>query len=289
MARSRTGAWRWTRVGGRRKSTRVGPRRALVLPQVPKPSPPKQTDRDRRPLTEEELQSRADFDAMEEQIEKGIISLLNGWREIKRKHIAELSSQVRQADNDPVKLAQIQATPRGEELLARVMRRVTREAGNNALKEASDQDLAVLEPDTSSVQAYLQRRAEAAAILLARSISDSATRQALRMSSPAVTPNSVALGTRTHLEGLSDAFLREHFNALLVASVNLARKTVMEAQRKARYFSSAVLDKNTCKRCREADGQEYKSLLEVESYFPFGGRIDCLGRLRCRCTIVAVY
>lgn len=290
MARSRTGAWRWTRLSTRQRSFSTGERRrALVLPDLPLPGPVGPSNRDRRPLTELEVIARTDFDGMEEMIEKEIVSMLNGWREVKRQHIAELSRQVRQANNDPVKIAKSSATPRGTDLLARVMRKVVQDAGNAAIKEAAQQGATIAEPDTSAAQAYILRRAESAAIVLARSISDSATRQALRLSSPAVTPNSVAAGVRAHLEALSDAFLREHFNALLVGSVNLARKTVFEGIGSGRYYSSAVLDRNTCSNCRSADGKRYPSLLAIESEFPFGGRADCKGRLRCRCTVIGIF
>lgn len=290
MAKSRTGAWRWTRVGGRRRSIRAsGSRRALVVPSVPESEPLQDTKRNRRQLSELEVQSRTDFDEMEAQLEKGIITLLNGWRDIKRRHIAELSTQIRKADGDVVKLAKIQPSLKGDDLLFRELRKIAQAAGTAALQEAAAQGVNVVEPNTSAVQGYLERRAEAAALLLARSLGETAARQAVRMASPNQTPNSLAAAVREHLEGLSDAFLRDSFNALLVGGVNLARRTVFDGLQKGTYYSSAVLDRNTCPACRKADGKRYSSLLGVEAEFPFGGRADCRGRLRCRCTVIAVW
>jgi hypothetical protein len=290
MARSRTGAWRWTRVGGRRRSIKVrGHRRALVTADPISPHVVRPVQRDRRELTDEEVISGIDFDEMEEQLERAIVSTLNDWRDVKRRLVNDLVVQVRKANNDPVRLANINATVRGEDVLLRNLRRVTQQAGTSALKEAASQGVEAAALDTSGVQGYLDKRAQAAAHLLARSLSESAARQAVRLASPNVTPSSLAQAVRQHLEGLSDAFLRDSFNALYVGGVNLARQTVFGVLPKGRYFSSAVLDRNTCPECRRGDGQRFASLVAIQAVFPFGGRADCRGRLRCRCTVIAVF
>jgi hypothetical protein len=56
------------------------------------------------------------------------------------------------------------------------------------------------------------------------------------------------------------------------------------------YYANETLDANTCRNCAAVDGRWLgNSLEEVERTYPNGGYIDCLGRERCRGTVVAVF
>ena len=56
-----------------------------------------------------------------------------------------------------------------------------------------------------------------------------------------------------------------------------------------RTFWAEGLLVHNCDPCRDVDGTEYGSLAEAKVAYPTGGYEACLGRLRCRGNIRAVW
>ncbi|HWT24532.1 MAG TPA: hypothetical protein VN213_13585 [Solirubrobacteraceae bacterium] len=288
-AKSRTGTWRWTGTTGRKRA-----RRTAKLPATVKKPPPRENrapaKRPHRPPNAVEQRARVNFDALERALDSGIAGLLDDWKAIKADQIAELAEQIRAAAGSPVALAGITATARGADILLDALRAVTEAAGREAIREANAQGVTIPPPDTTELEQQLEARANAAATLLARSLSEAAARRSVHLAGPAIAPDDVAQAVTGHLEGLSDSYLRDQFNGLLTGGMNAGRTTVMGAtDAPARYYSSALLDSATCRRCEQADGKEYDSLLEVLADFPTSGRADCLGGTRCRCSPIAIF
>lgn len=91
------------------------------------------------------------------------------------------------------------------------------------------------------------------------------------------------------LQDLSDAFTREQLGAAVTAAQNTGRMAVLEAAPKADYYSSEILDRNTCKPCRDEDGHKFTTLAQADEAYPSGGFTGCLGGDRCRGMVVAVW
>jgi hypothetical protein len=53
--------------------------------------------------------------------------------------------------------------------------------------------------------------------------------------------------------------------------------------------ASEKLDRNTCKPCRDLDGTVFKDLAEAERAYGNGAYVNCLGGVRCRGQVVAVW
>lgn len=237
-----------------------------------------------------EVRAAVDFDAMQKMLDSRLAALVEAWQAIRSEQTDDIAAQLRAAQGDPVAVASVSAPTRGGDVLLQALRDVTAEAGTAAMREAADQGVTVPGPDTTALESILAARAQAAAVLLARALSEAAARKASQLSGPTIDPGSVAEQTAAHLDGLSDEWLRAQVNGMLVGGMNAGRIAVMDAaDAPKRFYSSALLDRATCARCKAADGREYASLAAVMADFPTGGRFDCLGTTRCRCSPIAVY
>lgn len=131
--------------------------------------------------------------------------------------------------------------------------------------------------------------ARVTARLMATSLVQSATRTALRLFGRGTTPELVTAGVEQGLEDLTDAGPRESVGGAVTQAQNEGRRTVLAVAPPGRYFASEVLDRNSCKPCRDIDGTEYPSLGTAMVAYPSGGYRKCLGGSRCRGTIVTVW
>lgn len=169
-------------------------------------------------------------------------------------------------------------------------------AAREALEDAARQGVTVDQvPEPEDV---LQVVAEATVHLLAAELSTSAGREAVRVAVPGRSgPEEgarVAAGVRAHLAGLTDARPREQLGGALTSAEAAGREAVFEvAERVApsvAYYSDEVRDRASCQRCLEIDGKWLgNSLADVVVTYPTGGYVNCLGRLRCRGRVRAVY
>jgi hypothetical protein len=180
-------------------------------------------------------------------------------------------------------------------------------AAGLAVAEAAAQGVTIGLPDWASSdgsgnqEESLTLRSAAAlwSGLLAGSYRDAAVWEAARIWQPDPGPLAeaerrdiaadVAERVAGHLAGLGDAFLTDKLGGALMTAERTGRLSVYEAGPTARFFASEVRDKNSCEPCRDVDGTEYGSLAEAKVAYPTGGYEACLGRLRCRGNIRAVW
>lgn len=243
----------------------------------------------RRELTENEGKAGIDFDSMEEVFRQTADGLVAEWANtIKPAQIEELVGLITKTD-DLAALASIQATPIGAELLAVAMKELAEDAADKAAAEVVAQGVAAIVPDLTEMNTRLASRAEALDVLMARSISETAGRVALRESGGPLSPAQVARSVEKHLNELSDAYLDEQLGGALMQAQNTARREVFGTLEGGTYIASELLDPRTCRECAAPhDGTEYASQREAESDYPSGGYKNCLGGPRCRGTLVWV-
>lgn len=250
-------------------------------------------DNGHRKLTTQEQAAQTDFVAMQETWDQATADLVAAWGDIKAKQITELVKQAKQAvkGGDAVALAEIAVDPTGAELILEHTRQLAEGAMAAAVSEADKQSVIIADVSIDDVSDILEQQANATASLLARSISDTAARQALtRYGVGGATPKAVADGLREHLEGLTDTYLNDMLGGALTQAQNTARRVVMDAApTDKRIYASELLDLNTCTNCAQVDGTEYSTITSATGDYPTGGYKDCLGGPRCRGTLVAVY
>jgi hypothetical protein len=145
---------------------------------------------------------------------------------------------------------------------------------------------------SGAISVGLERLAELArtvARLLASGLADAAGREAMRVWAPGRTPDEVADLVTEHLEGLSEAYLRDQIGGALSAAQSAGRIAALREAPEATYLASEILDRNTCKPCREIDGTEFESLEAADAAYPMGIYFACLGGPRCRGQVIAIW
>jgi len=253
----------------------------------------------RRNLSAYELSSRVDFVRMQSQWESAVDEVLadvRPIREAQREQITEAVFNAAEVDN----LDALTAITVDDEALYAVllehMTRVANQSGLDQQREAEEQGVDVpewsLENLTAAVGLDLLRSiARVTARVINTSFVQSGVRRALSLiGRPAVSPEQVAQEVDTHLNELSDASLRDSIGGAVTSAQNEGRRTVLAvAPEASEYVSSEVLDRNVCGPCRNVDGTVFETLADAQQAYPSGGYRDCLGGVRCRGTIVAVW
>ena len=239
-----------------------------------------------------ELATGVDFEVLQSTWEEATQDLVATWREtVQAVQIDDLVEQIRAAVDagDLVALSKIQAPVAGTELLFNQMKSVAEDAIVGAKAEAVKQGITIGNINTATnVNPLLSSRAEATANLLARGISDSASRVASNLGTN-MTADAVADAVREHLEGLSDTYLQDMIGGSMTQAQNTGRMEVFNQSPVSAIYASELLDQNTCEVCADIDGKQYADIKEAELDYPTGGHKDCLGGPRCRGTLVAVY
>jgi hypothetical protein len=125
---------------------------------------------------------------------------------------------------------------------------------------------------------------------LATELTVSAVREAVRQLAPAATGDDVARAVLTHLEGLSPAGTEKQLGGALTTAQHAGRMATLLSAPSAAYYASEELDRSTCAECRKIDGKWLgNELTAVEAQYPSGGFRACLGGVRCRGQVVAIW
>jgi hypothetical protein len=267
-------------TGGQAQASRFG-RRSRAL---------RATATNRRELTDMEAAASVDPEKLDNQWSTQLDYLLRNWSTISRDQRQELTDQIQAAVNDD-KIDALAALAVDSDdaalLLAEAMEAMANDAAYEMKQEAKRQgvDVSGEEIDTDR----LTEIAAAVATIIASSTANAAGREALRIWAPGDTGADVADGVDDHMRSLSDSYLRDQLGNALSAAQNHGRQAVLSAAPPAKYFASEILDSNTCKNCRAIDGQQFRDMDEAEQAYVSGGYRLCLGRLRCRGIVVAVW
>jgi hypothetical protein len=245
---------------------------------------------DHRQLTTVEAASGVDPDAIQGDWESALDSVISQWGAVAAGQQQELAAAIERAvdDNDPAVLGQLTVdSTQGAEVLTAAMVDLAAAAGQQMADEAASQGVQVEPPPVDEDR--LGQIAAAVAAIVAAGLAAAAGREALRVWRPGEPGRPVAVRVRDHLESLSDAFLRDQLGGALTTAQNEGRFATLAAAPEAEYTASEVLDKGTCEPCLELDGTTFTDLAEARAAYASGGYVGCLGRLRCRGVIVALW
>ncbi len=245
---------------------------------------------DRRALTTMEAASGVDPEALDANWTSTVDELIKNWSKISRAQRQELTDQIAAAvDDDQVDgLAALAVDSADAAVLLRdAMLAMARDAAKEMKKEARKQGVSVSGEDIDTER--LGGIGSAVASIMAAGLAGAAGREAIRVWSSGRTGAEVADDVDAHMRDLGDGYLREQLGGAISAAQNHGRQAVLTAAPPGKYFASEVLDSNTCKKCRAIDGNEFGSMDEAAQAYASGGYTECLGRLRCRGIVVAVW
>lgn len=243
----------------------------------------------RRQPYEHEVLAATDFAQLDKQWEEATDDVVSKVEKNQKKMIGELHKSIEDADGDLVELASLQVAGKNTDVIYDHMQQLTEEGAATAIAEAGRQGRKIEMPDLEDVNTLLKARASAVDKLLARSLSEAAGRKALALTGGALSPKEVADSVKAHLESLKNTYLKEQLGGAMQAAQNSGRKKVFQTDPPKQLYSSELLDSNTCENCAEVDGTQYDDISAAEADYPTGGFMDCLGGVRCRGTLVAVY
>ena len=244
-----------------------------------------------RPPTSVEAAAKTDFKKIQQQWADQTDALVAQWKDVRDSQIAELQSKIEDAVNagDIDALASILADTTGQDLIAQHMKIMMENAIVTAKAEAASQGVTMPTLDTTDLATRMDKQAGAVADIMNRSLSNTAATQALtRYGVDNLSGADVASAVGDHLSALSPTYLNDMLGGALTQAQNAGRTFVM-SQAPGQYYSSELLDENTCEECEQIDGHDYTTLDDALSDYPTGGYSECLGGPRCRGTIVAVY
>lgn len=175
--------------------------------------------------------------------------------------------------------------------LAEAMAGVAALAAGRVVAEADAQGVAV--------DPRLPADLAAVAVVVAAALADllrlSAIAAAMRANGPAATAEAIAEAVRAALDALTDAGPAAWLGGALTGAQNAARIETLRAAPEGALYGSEKNDKNTCQPCRSVNGKwlgNISDMAQVEASYPggaYGGYVGCLGRERCRGTIVGVW
>lgn len=240
----------------------------------------------RKPYAHEVI-AGTNFRALDDNHRDATDDLFDTWWNGPREDLVDdLVKQIADADGDLVQLAALTASDTfGQAQILDSMVDIAEAGASEAAKEAAEQGVSLPKPSRDELETALEARAEATAIMLNRQVTESAVRAALRDSDPQA--------VRAHITGaipggVTGAMEKQQLGGGLWQSQETGRREVME-QEAGTYYSSELLDSNTCSPCTSVDGTEYDTLEEAEQDYPTGGYHECEGRESCRGTLVKVY
>lgn len=240
-------------------------------------------------------------------------ALLRRWSSITRDWIRDLIAKIRALlkDGDVTGLSSLEVpTDDATEALTAALVDLAGLAAEQVVDEAAAQGVEVTAGEVPA--GTLAQIATVTAALLASELATSAAREALRVWSPGARVGDVVDAVTRHLESLTDARPRLHLGGALTSAQHAGRAATFEraetsagggdgdggegdggegrARPSVSYYGQEILDDNTCTLCREVDGRYLGDTYDAAMReYPSGGYIRCLGTLRCRGQVVAVW
>ena len=252
----------------------------------------------RRQPTELETRSRVDFAAMDKAWREAVDATVEAWADIQEAQRAQITAAVQAAaaadDLDRLDTLTVDSDDGARLLIARMIA-YAREAGEQQQAEAEAQGVTIPEWSlddealtAAAIRDRLRQVGRTAARVLGVGLVQSAVRQAMRVwgSGPA---DQVAAQVDEHLASLSGAAVEEQVGGAMSAAQNEGRMAVLAVAPPAEYVSTEILDRNSCKPCRDIDGTRYTTLPDARTAYPSGGYTGCLGGARCRGSLVTVW
>lgn len=235
-----------------------------------------------------------DLSRVQQDFEAALSRLLDGWSgQVVPRQVDEIVDQVRArvSRGDIEALASMSAsTDEAQALLVEAMTQMGLSAAREMAREAADQGVH-LDPAAARDHAPV---ANAVASLLETTLATAAGREAVRLlpaTSSGVDVDAVVRGVRDHLGSLSSAFAELNLGGALGKAETAGRLDTIEDGPVAMLYGSEILDRVTCAPCRQINGKwlgRSDQMEQVERIYP-GGYVDCLGGVRCRGQVVAIW
>jgi hypothetical protein len=243
----------------------------------------------RRQLYAQEADSKINLAALDSIWQTARDQLFANWKEqVTKGQIEELVEKIRDTA-DMSKLSTLEPAASGEGLLVDAMQAMFLQGATLAAQEHEDQGFSRKDiPDNPDVASFTTR-AKAIDNVAARTLGNMASARAVSASGGGLDAKQVGEHVDEYLGGLTHMMLRDRLSGALTSALNAGRRSFMATAGKANYYSSEILDVNTCQACSEVDGTEYPNLEDTEQDYPGGGYVNCEGGDRCRGTIIAVY
>jgi 2'-5' RNA ligase len=252
----------------------------------------------RRQPTELELASRVDFAQMDKAWHEAVDATVEAWADIQTAQREQITAAVQAAaeadDLSSLDSLTVNSSDGARLLIARMIS-YARDAGEAQQAEAEAQGVNVPEWSlddealtAAAIRDRLRQIGRTAARVLGVGLVQSAVRQAMRVWGSG-SAEQVAAAVDEHLANLSGVAVEEQVGAAMTAAQNEGRMAVLAVAPPAEYTATEILDKNSCKPCRDIDGTRYTTLPDARQAYPTGGYTGCLGGARCRGTLVTVW
>lgn len=232
-----------------------------------------------------------DLAEVQQSYKDALTSLLEHWREVDQRWNAELLDQILSAatsgDYDALTRLSVRYGEAAD-LLAAAMQALGAVAATQVAEDAAVQGVVVAA--VAPTLATVASPADAVTAFLAMERAISAGREAARVL-PLGSPDAVVEAVSEHLNALTDSQAELHLGGALTRAQHIGRYDTYRAAPSAAYYANEVLDRNTCKYCREIDGKWLGNdlLRDVPKTYPMGGYVNCLGRQRCRGMVSALW
>jgi len=175
-------------------------------------------------------------------------------------------------------------------VLADAMAAMGETAAGHAVDEAavSDVDLTATWPTAEDLEAAAREIAD----FEARRLALAAGREAARVAGPEPDEDYIAEHMQLFLDEMSSAPTEAALGSALTDAQNQARVATLSTGPVGALYASEQMDSSTCAPCKEIHGRWICNTDDqgaVYTLYPTGGYIDCLGRWRCRGTVVGVW
>lgn len=244
-----------------------------------------------RQLTTTEAASGLDPDAVQTSWQTGLDALIEQWATVSAAQQAELADQIAAAISagEVTALAGLVVTSApAAEILATAMIALAVESAGQMIAEAATQGVKIPKPKVDKTR--LTEIATTVAELMGESTATTAGREAIRIVGDSTDGKGIAKQVTQHLGTLTDAWPREQLGGALTSAQNHGRMIAIDAAPSVPTLAaSEVLDQNTCANCAEIDGHEFETVEAANEAYASGGYVKCLGRLRCRGIVIAVW
>lgn len=261
-------------------------------PEDPAPAPPREGQALAASRSPQPVRAAAEpgLTPLQEAWQEALDQVLEAWPSIAEEQRGQLADQIEKAI-DAGDLAALAALTVDSEavatLLAVAMLELAEVSADQMAAEAAAQGVSVEPPPVD--QGQLEAIAVAVAALLAAGLAGAAVSAALRMAVPGAAGAAVAASVLAVLAALSDRAVRDQVGGALSAAQAAGRFAVLREAPVARYLASEKLDRSTCKPCRDLDGTTFENLEAAEAAYGNGAYVKCLGGVRCRGQVVAVW
>lgn len=234
--------------------------------------------------------SGMDADAVQTAWQDALDGVLEAWPDIADDWREQLADQI-EAAIDAGDLAALAAmtidSSAAAAILAAAMLALAGTSAEQMAAEAAAQGVTVEPPPVDEDQ--LTAVAATVALLLAAGLAGAAAAAALRLAVPGATGTAVAAAVVAILAALSLRAVRDQVGGALSSAQAAGRFAVLHVAPDAQYVADEVLDHATCASCRAIDGTTFEDLAAAEAAYGNGPYVLCLGGVRCRGQITAVW